>query len=243
MSKTNLSIRFVLAATLGATLNFGFGLAACAQINVTGNDGNLFMEESAPPVFKKPTPKPVTQQQINDLGVPVTPDGRIVPLKSDDGPVMGRGSNLEVTTESIYTPGAYYPGIPGWQPYSGFSPYWAPPLVPGTIMPYGYSPYGNPGGANLNINIGRGAGLNFSTGGGNYYNPYSYGSYQNLTQWGSPFLAPSPYMGTSPYFGGYGNGYGKGYGYSNGFGRGLPGINLPGVSGQPGVPFLNRPRF
>lgn len=219
MSKFTLNyIRLALATAVSASSGLSLAIEARAQINVTGQDGNTFMEETVQPVFKKPKPKTVTQEQINDLGVPVTPDGRIVPLKSDDGPVMGRGSQLEVTSESIYTPGAYYPGIPGWNPYGSFNPYWAPPMVPGTILPNGYSPYGYPGGANLNINIGGGAGLNFSTG-GNYYNPYAYGASPYLSQWGSPYLAPSPYGGRN-------------------YLPGVPTIGNPGTINMPGLPSI-----
>jgi len=153
------------------------------------DDGDWFMEETTPKKTKAPKAVRFPDSQVNNLGVPITPDGRIVPLKSDGGPIMQQGSNLQITNEYIMQPG-FYPGIPQWNtPYmGGLNPYFTPGVVP-----YNY------GNGSLNFNIGA-SGFSLGTGGiGGLMMPYTYGSNTfSGTQFG---IGPNGEQVVSPWMG------------------------------------------
>ncbi len=217
-----------------------------SPFKASDGDDDWFMEETT----KKP-PKQIRNMQMpnglpNNVGVPMTEDGRIIPLKDDGSPVMTPGSTIQVTNDYVYQPGAYYPGMPQFNtPYmGGLNPYYAPGVVP-----YGY----NPGG--ININLGRAGGI--SLGGGGIMNPYPY-TYGTNTSTITPLFGSqlSPYSGNQfinqPY--GYSPGFGGGYGGYGGYGvPGVRGIGIPGVggigvpgfggTGLPGVGGIARPGF
>lgn len=201
------------------------------------DDGDWFMEETTPK-----RPKPVKgvkfpDSQVNSLGVPITPDGRIIPLKNDGMPIMQQGSNLQITNEYVMQPG-FYPGMPQWNtPYmGGLNPYFSPGMMPG-VLPLNY---GN-GSLNFNMNL---SGFALGTGGiGGLFAPYTYGTNTfsgtqfNIGPDGQPVV--SPWMGPNysilnngfipsynqviPSYGGYGMG-----------GMGVPGTNSIGVPGMNG---------
>jgi hypothetical protein len=210
---------------------------------VDGDDDDWFMEETTQKKSKQFSPVKIPDSQANSLGVPMTEDGRIIPLKNDGTPVMTPGSTIQVTNDYVYQPGAYYPGMPQFNtPYmGGLNPYYAPGVVP-----YGY----NRGG--LNIGLGRAG--NISIGGGGLLNPNPY-TYGTNTSTITPLFGSqlSPYSGTQfinqpyggygvPGYGGYGvPGYG-GYGVPGYGGYGVPGyggIQVPGVGGI-GLPGFGR---
>lgn len=210
-----------------------FPQASFAQKTIDGDDDEWFMEETTPKDKKPVRPAHIPDSQANNLGVPMTEDGRIIPLKNDNTPIMGQGSQMEVTNEYIYQPGGYYPGMPQMNlPFGGVSPYYSP-----GVMPYGYRP-------GLNINLGRAGGINI---GGNGYNPYGYGGYGNgfgtgygtgfggLGGMGAGFVSPYTPYGGVPMAPGFVPGYGSGLG-----GYGLPGV---GGIGLPGAGGVNIPTF
>jgi hypothetical protein len=195
-----------------------------------GDDDDWFMEETTP---KQPKRQPkITPGQAANVGVPLTDDGRIVPLKSDT-PVMTQGSQLEISNEYVVQPGAYYPGFA--QPYmGGVNPYFAPGVVP----------YGAPGG--ININLGRAGGI--SLGGGYPMYPTTYGyntsTYTPLNGMPNSSVIINPavplnngFIGTPGLVPNYG--YGVPGMYAPGMNMGVPGmggIGLPGI-GLPGRRF------
>lgn len=96
---------------------------------IRSSGGDIFMEEV-------PQAKPKTrkkQPQIMDyssLGVPVDPEGNIVPLIDKfGGPVRQNFSQTEVywTPPTVYTP-VYPYRQPIWNPYYGYGAY--PPMAP-----------------------------------------------------------------------------------------------------------------
>ena len=98
-----------------------------AQV-IRGESGSIFMEE-VPEQRKTPKPKSIDMNQfdLQSLGVPVDPKGRIVPLiQPESGPVLNNSSRMTVE----YMPRQVY--VPVYSPYS---------------VPLGYgvnrSPYGN----------------------------------------------------------------------------------------------------
>lgn len=214
-----------------------------SPLRTADDDDDWFMEETTKKQPKQPKTTQFQNGLPNNVGVPMTEDGRIIPLKDDGSPVITPGSSITVTNEYAYQPGAYYPGIPQYNvPYmGGLNPYYAPGMVP-----YGY----NPGG--INIGLGRAGGI--SIGGGGLLNPMPY-TYGTNTSTITPLFGSqlSPYSGTQfinqPY-GGYGvpgyGGYGvPGYGMPGYGGGGIyrPGIGLPGTGGIsiPGVGGISMP--
>ena len=188
---------------------------------IDGGDDDWFMEETTPKKPKQVNPAKIPNGLPNNVGVPMTEDGRIIPLKDDGSPVMQQGSQLEVTNEYVYQPGAYYPGISQWNtPYmGGLNPYYAPGMVP---YGYGY----NPGG--ININLGRAGGI--SLGGAAY--PYTQG--YNTSTYRS-FGMPNSSVIINPNAGFINPGFVPGYGVP-GYGYGVPGMYTPGINiGVPGV--------
>lgn len=181
---------------------------------IDGGDDDWFMEETTP---KKP--KKLTPAQAANVGVPLTPDGRIIPLKDEDGTgVMMPQANIEVTNQYV---------MPGYGvPYmGGINPYYAPGMVP-----YGY----NTGG--ISIGLGRAGTLNLGGGGYPYgYGGYGYPGYVN-PGFGYPAVNgmpynpafPSPYMGM-PGFNGTGIGNMGSFGGPINVPAGVGGIGLPGI--------------
>lgn len=199
------------------------------------DDSGWFMEETTP---KKPKPAKGVRfpdSQVNSLGVPITPDGRIIPLKSDGPPIMQQGSNLQITNEYVMQPG-FYPGMPQWNtPYmGGLNPYFSPGMMPG-VLPLNY------GNGSLNFNMGL-SGFSLGTGGiGGLMMPYTYGSNTfsgtqfNIGPDGQPVV--SPWMG--PNYSILNNGFTPSYNqviprYG---GSGMNGFGVPGGSGiaRPGM--------
>jgi hypothetical protein len=184
------------------------------QKTIDGDDDEWFMEETTPKDKQPAKPVKIPDNQAANLGVPMTEDGRIIPMKDDNTPVMPQQSQIQVTNEYVIQPGAYYPGMPQMNmPYGGVAPYYAP-----GVMPY------RPG-----INIGLGRAGNINIGGNGYANPYGYG-----------YPGYGTGIGGYPY--GYGTGYAPGYmggiGGIGGFNR-MNGIGFPGM----GVPNMINPGF
>ncbi len=198
-------------------------------------DDDWFMEETTQKKPKQVRPVKIPDSQANNLGVPMTEDGRIIPLKDDGTPIMTPGSTIQVTNDYLYQPGAYYPGIPQFNtPYmGGLNPYMTPGMVP-------YGGY-NPGG--VNINLGRAGGISIG-GGGGFLNPYPY-TYGTNTSTITPLFGSqlSPYSGAQfinqPY------GYAPGMAVPNYGGGGMivPGYGVPGMGGigLPGMGGIGRP--
>src|SRR5882672_482432 len=68
------------------------------HLKMNDDDDDWFMEETT----KKPPKQSQTKMPNglpNNVGVPMTEDGRIIPLKDDGTPVMTPGSTIEVTNE------------------------------------------------------------------------------------------------------------------------------------------------
>lgn len=107
-------------------------LPVSAQQEIKTSDGDLFMEE-VPTKGPKQHAVPVRPLDLSQLGVPVTPSGRIVPLiQNEPGGVMPLGSNLSV-----------YGEMPVWTPYGGTQYLPTPYNAPNPYFPYGYG-YGYP---------------------------------------------------------------------------------------------------
>lgn len=168
-----------------------------SPLRTSDDDGNWFMEETTPKKPKAPKGARVPLGQPSDVGVPMTPDGRIIPLKTNGMPIMQQGSNLEITNEYVIQPGFYpgmpqgfYPGIPQWNtPYmGGLNPYFSPGVVP-----YNY------GNGNLNFNV-QARGFSLGTGGfGGMMMPYTSGSNTfSGTQFG---IGPNGQTVVSPWMG------------------------------------------
>ena len=120
--------------------------------------GAVFMEEVTPAAPPKAAAGRVPLDMWS-LGVPVSPEGKIVPLiQKDRGPVMEYGSDLK----AYFDPLSNY--APAWlvNPYGGYLPNWGPmwnvygkPVYPynpfynyNSFSPYGLGPnpmyYGYP---------------------------------------------------------------------------------------------------
>jgi hypothetical protein len=106
---------------------------------VKSTDGNVFMEELPTPVKKPETPQVRVRPDLRSLGVPVDPNGNIVPLiNKETGPVLPFYSQTEQTFEPIYQNGYPQFGYP-ITPY-GYGPY---RVAPGFARPFGWgAPYG-----------------------------------------------------------------------------------------------------
>lgn len=181
--------------------------SAQSQTKFTDQEDEPFMEETTPSQpADKPKPK-MNTVDITNLGVQVDQNGRIVPLLNQNGgPVQQQGSSIEYSREFIYTPqSTYYPGlvpVPAGRYYPNGSgiPFG---LYPGYGSPYGlypgnypYAPYAAPG-VNLNLRLGRGGGINLSTGAAN---PYFYNNF-NTGFYGVPPVTQSwQYGSLSPFF-------------------------------------------
>jgi len=109
-----------------------------ANETIKTTDGNDFMEEVPTPVKKQEPVRIKLAPDLSSLGVPVDPNGNIVPLiNKNAGPVLPFYSKTEQTFEPIFQNG--YPSLPyGYSPYE-FSPFGYSPYPYG---PYGYNPYG-----------------------------------------------------------------------------------------------------
>jgi len=199
-----------------------------SPLRTSDDNGDWFMEETTPKPKKAPKAVRFPDSQVNSLGVPITPDGRIIPLKNDGMPIMQQGSNLQITNEYVMQPG-YYPGVPQWNtPYmGGLNPYFTPGVLPLN--------YGN---GSLNLNIGM-SGFSLGTGGiGGLLTPYTYGSNTfSGTQFGigpNGQTVVSPWMG--PNYSILNNGFTPSYNQVipryGGSGAGIPGMN--GGGGRPG---------
>lgn len=194
---------------------------------IDGDEDDWFMEETTPKQPKRPAK--ITPGQAANVGVPLTEDGRIVPLKNDSAPVMTQGSHLEISNEYVIQPGGYYPGLA--QPYvGGINPYFTPGMVP-----YGgYSPGG------ININLGRAGGINLGGGYPMYPTTYGYNRSTITPLYGMPnssvMINPmvplnNGFIGAPGFVPGYG--YGNAGMYNPGMNIGVPGvggIGLPGIS-------------
>lgn len=197
---------FGLAILIATTGGEATGSAAWAQSagnadmvaprqTIKDESGGIFMEETTEP---RPKPKkPNVQINLQDVGVQVDAQGKIIPLLNPGAPpVQTMGSKTEAFTEYfVPTPYGSVPiygsGFPWTQPYV---PGFYPGIYPGFGLPYG----GYPGGANLGIGIGGrrfGAGLGLSTPAG-----FGYGGVPFSV---APFGVPTP-MPYAPVI--YGNG-------------------------------------
>jgi len=220
MSSTKLLSRILIAAT---AILIAVPPVNAQQKTIDGDDDEWFMEETGDKSNKPASPAKIPDTQAQNLNVPMTEDGRIIPLKNDNTPIMPQQSQLQVTNEYVIQPGAYYPGMPQMNmPYGGIAtPYYAP-----GVMPY------RPG---INIGLGRAGNINI---GGAGYNPYGYGypGYGNYGYGAVPY-APlgSPFFnrGVAPGIGGFGGMGGFG-------GYGVPGVGMPGM-GVPAIPGVTTP--
>lgn len=190
-------LTLVLASTTRVSL--------AASQDIKDESGGMFMEETtpAPPA----TPKNNIPIDLSNVGVPVDPNGHIVPMidRNNPGGVRQNFSNLEVYSEPAYNflPAPVFNQF--GQPYN-FSgvPYGVP-----YGAPYGYGGFGGyPYSSGIGINLGRNFRLNLAT-----PNPYGYGPY-----------------------GGFGGGFGRPFGYGVPFGGGFAGATPFGVPGA-GAPF------
>lgn len=183
--------------------------------DIKDGSGSMFMEETTP-APSTPPPKNITIDLTN-VGVPVDPKGRIVPIIDRDAPggVRQNFSNLEVYSE---------PPI-NFIPYSALTP----PMMPLVPPPY----------SNIGLNLGKNFRLNLATPNPYGYSPYGfspYGGYGGAPTVGAaPFGIPgAPFGGaTAPFsygvppFGGAGYGAG-GFGNPGYGGYGYPGLGYRG---------------
>jgi len=143
--------------------------------------GETFMQEI-------PSDKPAQNQSVKSklvpdlstVGVPVDPNGNIVPLKiPGTNGVLPFYSQIEQTVEPLYQP----------------VPFYAYPAYPYGYMMPAAAPYGNyPFGSGVGLSIGRGR---FSIGIGPGAMPYPARPYWNSPV--SPWLAPPIVSPASPY--------------------------------------------
>jgi hypothetical protein len=168
------------------------------QQTIKDETGSIFMEETTKP---QPQPKkPNGQINLQDVGVQVDSQGKIIPLLNPGAPpVQKMGSKTEAYTEYfVPTPYGSVPiygsGFPWTQPYV---PGFYPGYYPGFGLPYG----GYPGGTNIGIGIGGrrfGVGLGLNT--GMLGLPYPGSGYPGLGYGGVPFsVAPFGVPTPMPY--------------------------------------------
>ncbi len=116
-----------------------------ASETIKSSDGSDFMEEVPSPVKKPERPRVKLPTDFSSLGVPVDPNGHIVPLINKEvGPVMPFYSRTEQTFEPVFQNGYPQYGFPGF-PY-GYNPYGMPygGFAPRFGNAFGYAmPYGN----------------------------------------------------------------------------------------------------
>lgn len=104
MSSRHLKSRaFLLVAAVAICVQVQPACADDDPMVIKGSDGSMFMEEVAPPPSQKKAPeKPKPAIDLSTLGVPVDPQGRIVPLIDPSSPVQQQYSRTSAYNEPWY---------------------------------------------------------------------------------------------------------------------------------------------
>lgn len=99
-----------------------------AAQEIKSEDGSIFMEEVPQKTKARKSPRP--HIDFSNLGIPVDPSGRIVPLiQPGSGPVLNNFSRLEMDYRpaTMYIPYNVYTGPYGGVPQYNWGPRFAPP--------------------------------------------------------------------------------------------------------------------
>lgn len=164
---------------------------------IRADNGSMFMEE-VPEKRKTPrTVKPDAEQRndFGSLGVPVDPNGKIIPIiQPSAGGVLQNSSRMEIeyTPPTVYVPYYSFAGPYGYAPvYSPYSSGWAPiyrPQYAGALaVPMGIPRYFSSDSANP---ASQQADFAFSGKYYNYSNPASVWSPKWNSPWGGGFITP-----------------------------------------------------
>lgn len=175
--------------------------AALAE-TIKDEQGNIFMEETTQPQPKPRSAPRNLNLDLQNVGVQVDENGRIIPLINQGAPpVQVQESRTDAYSE-VYVP-TPYGSVPIYGP--GFPPY-GPMFGPVYGAPIGGYPVGGPVGGNIGLGIGgRNFGLGINLGlPGLGYPGYGYGYPGYGSGYGQPavpfsvapfgFATPMPYM-------------------------------------------------
>jgi hypothetical protein len=156
-------LQFGLAFRAGSTFaadlssNASYGTQGQSSEVVKDQSGDTFMEEI--PAQNSPPPQTYKRKIVPDfssIGVPVDPNGNIVPIKNTEaGPLLPFYSQFQQTVEPLYQPFFFQP-LPGM----GYYPYGGMPNYGGNWYPYGS--YGFRTGSTFGFGL-NGAALRFGS--------------------------------------------------------------------------------